>query len=377
MAQKTNDAPREWYRINLQADPSVAEVYIFDEIGERVDFWTGEKSGVSAKSFLAEIQALSEAVRTIRVHVSSPGGNWSDATAIANLLRSQSRDKGRKVEVIVEALAASAATLITSAGDVIKVASNAVMMIHNASVYVRVIGDSHEIRRVADEALAFLDSVRVSVIATYRWVSKLSVEDIQALMDKTTWMNAEEAVAKGFATEIIEPIAATAAFDPRSVQALGEIPEPYRQRVAALAKTAEPAPEAPKSAEATAVLAACREAGCLELAEGLIAAGATVEQVTASIRQEQAARAARAEREKQIRTLCAIAKQPELADSYVAGGMPAEVVKAQLTIITAKQDRIEIDAHLQPGADGSAQRASLNPSAIWAERRARAGQRGV
>ena len=125
------------------------------------------------------------------------------------------------------------------------------------------------------------------------------------------------------------------------------------------------------------MLAACREAGCLELAEGLIAAGATVEQVTASIRQEQAARAARAEREKQIRTLCAIAKQPELADSYVAGGMPVDLVKRQLAIITAKQDKIEIDASLSPDAGGAANQARLNPSAIWAERRARVGQRGA
>ena len=360
---------RQWYRIEAKADSDLADVYIYDTIGE--DWWTG--GGVTAKGFLDELNALPEAVKTIRVHVNSPGGSVFDAVAIANSLRAQSTEKGRTVEMRIEALAASAASIVTSAGDRIKIANNALMMVHNPLAIV--IGQAKDMREMAET----LDTVRDSIVATYRWVSKLSPEEIQALMDATTWMDAEEAVKNGFATEVMEPVAVAAHFDPRSVKALGEIPERYRDRVSALVGTAEPASPSPPAApaigaeghptppmEPAAVVKACTAAGCLEFADGFIEAKATSDEV-----------AARIQRAKEIRGLCALAKCPELADGYIHADVPVDVVKGHLATLTAKLDKMEIDAHLQPDADRSAQRARLNPSAIYAERHARAGQRGA
>ncbi|MFB3816131.1 MAG: head maturation protease, ClpP-related [Candidatus Methylomirabilales bacterium] len=370
MASPVKAAPREWYRITMQADASVAEIWVYDFIGE--DPWTGE--GVSAKKFLDELKALPESVKTLRVHVNSPGGSVFDAVAIANMLRAQSTERGRTVEMLIEALAASAASIITSAGDSIKIASNAMVMIHNPSGLVW--GEAKDMRSMADA----LDSIRDAIVATYRWVSQLSAEAVQALMDATTWMDAEEAVKNGFATEIIEPAAVTAAFDPRSLKALGEIPEQYRERVAALTAKAEAkvAPESPAPADPAAVLAACREVGCLDLAEELLASKATPEQVTARVQQEQVTRKAEADRQTEIRGLCAAAKLPELAEGYITSRMPVVEVKTHLTTITAKMDMVEIDTKLP--ADGhvpAKPKAALNPSAIYAERRARVGQKGA
>lgn len=393
MAQKVG-APREWYRITAKAEADVAEIWIYGEIG--VDFWTGE--GISAKALADQIYALPAQVRTIRVHVSSTGGNPFEAIAIANTLREQSRDKGRTVEMLIESAANSAASIVTCAGDVIKIASNAIMVIHNPQAPAR--GDSRAHRSIADK----LDAIRDIIVATYRWVSQLSVDEIRALMDAETWMGAEEAVANGFATEIMEAFPVTACLDPQSIKALGEIPEQYRERVAALIAKPEPVAPAepvaepaapgvmvvkagavsaeaikaleeepgiivllsPQPADPSAVLAACETAGCLDLARVLIDAKATTEQVTA-----------RLQRAKEVRALCAMAKCPELAGDYITADVPVATVKAQLTKITAKQDRIEIDASLSPDAGGAARTARLNPSAIYAERNARAGQRGA
>lgn len=368
------NAPREWYRIRCEADAAVAEIWIYDIIGAD---WFGD--GVTAKNFLAELRALPESAKTLRVHVNSPGGDVFDAVAIANLLRAQSQEKGRTIEMLVEGLAASAATIITSAGDSIKIASNAMMMVHNPSGMVW--GEAKDMRSMADA----LDSIRDAIVATYRWVSQLSATSIQALMDAITWMSAEEALANGFATEIMEPVKVEARFRPEALAKLGTIPDAYRERVAALVapqasdpvpvstvsvvKPPEPpSPPAPPAVDVEGILALCKAGGCsIEFVEGLIAEHVTVEQAQARIAEAT-----------EIRGLCATAKLSELADGYIRNRLPVADVRAQLTLITARMDAVEIDTTLPADGDRPARPASrLNPSAVYAERSARVGQRGA
>jgi hypothetical protein len=140
---------------------------------------------------------------------------------------------------------------------------------------------------------------------------------------------------------------------------------------------AEEEPRAPQPADPAAVLAACKAAGCLDVAEDLIATKATLEQVTARVQQEQATRQAEAERASEIRTLCAMAKHPERAEQYIRANVSVQFVREDLTYWTAKLDKVEIDASLLPDAGGAAVKTRLNSSAIYAERAARPGQRGA
>jgi ATP-dependent protease ClpP protease subunit len=335
---------RLWYRIQAKAEPAIAELWIYDLIG--VDPWTGE--GISAKQFHEELRALSPAPQTIRVHLSSPGGSFFDGLLIANILKQHEA----KVEILVEALAASAASIVAMGGDTIKIASNALMMIHNA--WSIVIGD---IKAMEEEAEA-LRRVQGSMVATYQWHAKGSAEAIAGLMAAATWFDAEEAVAQGFATEIMEPSQIAAAFDPRALRHLGTVPQTYRARVDALiARPPAPAP-CPAPADATAILAACEAAGCMDLARGLIVAQATADQVSA-----------RLQRAKEIRALCGMAKQPRLAEYFIAADTPVAAVKAILTDVTAQLDRVEIDASLLPDDGRGAIRShGINASKIYAER---------
>lgn len=329
---------RNWYRIVAHADPLVTDLYIYDEIGK--SFW-GDQT-VTAKQFIADLGALPDAVTTLRLHVNSPGGDVFDAVAIANSLRAQHTDKGRTIEVFVEGLAASAATIITSAGDAIHMASNALLMIHDPMGLV--MGPPSEMRSMAD----LLETVRGSIIATYRWVSTLSVEALAEMMAKTTWMNAAEALANGFVTDILEPVTVTATFRPDVLGRLGEIPDAYRPVVAALVATplADPAlapvPAPPPdviAADPVEVIRACKIAGVPELAEDLVVAKAPIEQVQARVAAA-----------KEVRGLCLTARLPELAADYIKAGVQAAMVRNQLTALTAKFDSIEIDAHLNPNA---------------------------
>lgn len=220
-------AAREpWYDFKAQAaDENTAELHIFGPIGG--GFFIDEDA-VTGKAIVEKLDELPENIKTIRVLVNSPGGSVFDAVHIANALRRQREELGRNIEVDVEALAASAATIVTSAGNPVRMPRNALMMVHNP--WALGIGDGDEMRALAD----ILDKIRNTIIATYRWISKLSAAKLGKLMDDVTWMDAEEAVANGFATDISEPVEVSASIDPKALLQLGEIPDEYRDRVMAL-----------------------------------------------------------------------------------------------------------------------------------------------
>ena len=366
---------RDWYRITNAADGKAADLYVYDSIGKS---WWDDQT-VTAKQFVADLAALPESVETIRVHVNSPGGDVFDAVAIANALRNHKAT----VEMSIEGLAASAATIITSAGDTVRMARNSLLMIHNPHGFV--MGPAGDMRKTAD----LLDKVRASIVATYQWRSKLGAEDLIALMDATTWMDGEQALANGFVTEIVDDVKAETVFRPAAIAHLGEVPEKHRPLVRALVRAEKPAVDpdedtekpkddaiepdegggcpdgyekgddgmchlvgkakASKPAAAALIARACREQGFPEMTEGLL--GLPMATVTAKLEAAARAKAEREARATAIRGLCATAKLPELAEGYIAGEMPVASVQAHLTTVTAKLDRVEIDARVPPPGD--------------------------
>ena len=169
--------------IKARGDKS-AEVLIYDVIGE--DWWTGE--GVTAKQFAKDLKALGQ-VDVLNVRINSPGGNVFDGVAIYNAL---SRS-GARVEVDVDGMALSAASVIAMAGDVIRVAENAMVMIHNP--YMGAMGDAHEMRKAAD----ILDGIKSALVGTYAKRTGRSEDEITAWMDAETWWTGAQAVDVGFA----------------------------------------------------------------------------------------------------------------------------------------------------------------------------------
>lgn len=369
--------PHEWYRIQAKAeDPSVVEIDIYDFIGDWIDNYWG--FGITAKAFLEVLKKLPDTVKTIRLRVNSPGGDFYSATAIANLLRDQQASKGRTVEAVIDGLAASAATIITSAATKGKVAiaDTAEMFVHNPLTVLIGFFYPAELRKRAED----LDKVAKSIITAYRWRSSLSEEELQELMDAETLMDADEAITWGFADQKIEGLPAMAvAFDRRGLPTITSMPEEVRARIEAQMEKAESQVPAPSPADPAAVLADCAAAGCsLEFAQGLVAAKVTAEEARTRILADVSERQAEAAWVAEIRGLCAAAKLPDLADGYIAAKVPAATVKTHLTTITAKMDAVEITTTLPADGDRPARSPSrLNPSAVYAERNARAGHRGA
>lgn len=333
---------REWYRFqNQNADPTIADIYILDFIGSWDDDWFarnfGYEMGVTARQFIEDLAKLPDAVTTIKLHINSPGGDVQGGVNIANALREQQASKGRTVETYIDGLAASIASVIAMAGSKVVIGDNALLMIHNP--WSVAIGDSADMRKTAD----VLDTIRGQIINTYKWHSTLSDEAIVALMDAETWMNADEAIAHGFATEKVEGLKAAASITPSAMAKL-KVPEQYRDRLQAFVT---PAPSAPVKASAEEILRACKAVDCLELAEELLAANLTLDAATTRLQAVKQAKDAEASRVATISALCTELQLPELAAAYIAGKMPVDQVRAQLAIVRAKQD-IHIDNTLDP-----------------------------
>ena len=338
---RAGGAARPWYRFaNAAEDPATVDVHIIDFIGDWIDDafnkMDGVTLGVTARAFVDDLAKLPDAVRTLRVHINSPGGDVQGAVNIANALRDQTMSKGRRVETIVDGMAASAASIVMMAGQSVTVADNAIVMIHNP--WTIALGDAGEMRKTA----AVLDAVRGQIIRSYQWHSSLSAEALGALMDAETWLDADEAIAKGLATDKVAGLAAAGSLDPRALATL-QVPARFQARVAALG------PTPPAAADPIEVIAAVEAAGLgPALARELVAAKLPLADVQARLATATASRDATETRAREIRALCATAKLPGLADTLVASQLRLDDVRTHLATVTALLDRVEIDSHVSP-----------------------------
>lgn len=101
------------------------------------------------------------------------------------------------VTVKIDGIAASAASVIAMAGDSVLMSPVSTMMIHNPSTIA--MGDSAEMKK----AVQMLDEVKESIINAYEMKSSLSRKELSKLMDSEYWMNANEALEKGFIDDIL------------------------------------------------------------------------------------------------------------------------------------------------------------------------------
>lgn len=185
------------FEIVKNAKEKTADIWLYQDIGEG---WFG---GLSAKDFADEVKKIGM-VDVINVFINSPGGDVFDGVAMFNILK---RNKA-KIVVEIDGLAASIASVIAMAGNEIRMAENAMMMIHNP--WGMVVGDATDMRKAADE----MDKVRDSAIITaYVNQSGMDEKDIIELMDAETWMSAEEAQEYGLIDEITAEKKMAAHFD--------------------------------------------------------------------------------------------------------------------------------------------------------------------
>ncbi|MCE4044566.1 Clp protease ClpP [Lysinibacillus fusiformis] len=161
------------------------------------DQWIYDYFAIPATSPGKVNTAIDRALRNqdgeLLVVVNSGGGSVFSAAEIYTALKSFNG----KVKVQIVGMAASAASVISMAGQHVEMSPVAQLMIHNASTGAW--GDYNEM----DATSEFLQKVNQTITNAYRAkTSKTEVELLQ-MMNRTTWMTASEAKENGFIDAIM------------------------------------------------------------------------------------------------------------------------------------------------------------------------------
>lgn len=180
--------PSKFWQVKNEVNGN-SEILLYGPIAGESSWWGDE---VTPRSFAEDLESLGG--KDVTVRINSGGGDVFAAHAIHNQLVAY---KGR-VTVVIDGLAASAATIIAVAGDRIIMPSNALFMIHNPAIGLSDYYGAEELLKAAEA----LNTIKDSIVAAYRKRCKASAEELAAMMDAETWMGAAECMEKGFVDEI-------------------------------------------------------------------------------------------------------------------------------------------------------------------------------
>lgn len=176
-----------WQFRAAKDDPKVGELLLYGVISDFT--WWGDE--ITPKQFKEDLDALGD-VSEIRVFINSGGGDVFAGQAIYTMLK---RHKA-KVIVYVDGIAASIASVVAMAGEIVTMPRNAMMMIHDPWTWG--VGNAKEFRKLADD----LEKISETIIAVYQDKTGQDREKIVEMLDAETWMTAEEALELGFVDEI-------------------------------------------------------------------------------------------------------------------------------------------------------------------------------
>lgn len=162
------------------AEGGGSELLLYDEIG----FW-----GITAADFVQALAAVPPGPMTLRIN--SPGGDAFDGIAIYNAVKSRGN-----VSVVIDGIAASAASFIAMAGDKVTAGENTFMMIHRASGVT--IGNSVDHRAMAD----VLDKLDGQIAGMYAAKASKPADGFLEAMTAETYYTAQQAKDAGLVDEV-------------------------------------------------------------------------------------------------------------------------------------------------------------------------------
>lgn len=348
------------------------------------DWW----DGIDVRTVDRQLDWLPANVKNITLRITSYGGDLAHGLAIHAAL---ARHPAHKV-VVIEGVAASAATIIAMAADEIRITANSAMMVHGVSFQDE---DGESVEYPAAERV-----LNETIVETYAAKTGKARDEISAALTTDTWMTAREAVAQGWADTLIELTAAqvtaatastftalaSAATDPASIaaaaaaiaRATAEAAEPAESTTSE-GGDPQPAPviaaddqDAAEAAATTTSAATTASATAPSFAAQVAAIAAThgladhlsawlldtrittLDQATAAIAEAR-----------EIRDLCTYIGQPQAAAGFIRARQSLSAARAALIDAAADQaDASQIDTAAPVSATaGTAQ----SGNSVWAK----------
>ena len=150
--------------------------------------WFGDE--ITPEEFRGE---LNSGQGKVTVWINSPGGDCFAAAQIYNMLM----EYPGTVDVHIDGIAASAASVIAMVGNHVAISPVGMMMIHNPATVS--IGDEWEMKKAMD----MLSEVKESIINAYELKTGLPRKQLSNMMNAESWMNAKKALELGFADSIL------------------------------------------------------------------------------------------------------------------------------------------------------------------------------
>ena len=214
-------------KVEIRNQGDTAEIDINGEIG-----WVNENgewnTAANIKNQLKEISQLD--VKEIIVNINSLGGFIDDGLAIHDVLASHKA----KITTRVSGMTASAATVISQAGDVREMSDNALFLIHRA--WGLGMGNYNDIMAYADD----LKQIDTRIANIYAKRGNKNTDTFMNLMNENNgdgrWVDAQEAKDKGLVDKVYEPMKAAASVSNKIelIKAMGLPYVPERIKVEAL-----------------------------------------------------------------------------------------------------------------------------------------------
>lgn len=191
--QPTAAATKFWNMASVSEDEG--EITLYGDVMSQtpIDWWTGEPEPglfITPEGFMEDL-ALVREKSNVTVKLNSCGGDLYTGIAIHNALKALAGN----VNIVVEGIAASAASVIMCAGDTVTVYPGSLVMIHGVSVML------YDWLNISDmkQLMKGMDASERAVAEIYNVKTGIDTETLRSMMTKETWMTGQEAVDKGFA----------------------------------------------------------------------------------------------------------------------------------------------------------------------------------
>jgi len=267
---------------------------------------------------LASVEDDSELV----VFINSGGGYATDGAAIHALL---ARRTGT-TNVVVDGVAASAASLIAMAGEKVTMSAGSIMMIHDPA------GISFGTSADHQKAVEALEALATAYARVYAEKSGKTSEECREIMKAESWMTPEQAIAEGFADAANDNAApAVAAFDYR---AYAHAPDQLRAVASANGWSLKQASRKPPTASAPAPTGHQKEKPIMTDKTKADTQPANIEEATATAARE----AVKADRERHAAIMAldeAKGREQLAAHLHATTEMSVDEVKAALAVAPA------------------------------------------
>lgn len=197
-AQQTATAPKFWNVATVSEDE--AEITLYGDVVSQqpVDWWTGEPVPglfITPEGFMEDLAAVKDK-KNITVKLNSCGGDLYTGIAIHNALKALPGN----VNVVVEGIAASAASVIMCAGDTVTVFPGSLIMIHGVSVMPRDYMNIPDMKQL----IKGMEASERAVAEIYNAKTGIEPDTLRSMMTKETWFTGREALEKGFADTLEE-----------------------------------------------------------------------------------------------------------------------------------------------------------------------------